>query len=1081
MVLLLLSLIAAAALPAPGPKAIGIESWITASDYPKPALRQGVGGVVGYRLDIDAAGKVVGCRVTGPSGQSALDQPTCDLLIQRAHFAPAADAAGRAVASSYSSRIRWALPPPVARPPVMMFNGRTPFPFAPAGLRFGSKPAFHLPAEPTFEKTPDPVEDPAAASPPADPRVLSGQLPNGLRYAILANNTPRGAVSFRLRVGAGSIDETPAQGGYAHLVEHMMFRGSTNVPDGEFERSLEQMGLAMGSDTTAFTYPETTVYGLDFPPSQQSSTATGLFLLREVADRALILPGPLAAERGVVLSEKRVRDTAALRGETARLNFLLPDQPVSRPTVGTIGTISNATVDGLRNFYHSHYRPERSVLVVVGDVVPADVEADIKARFNDWKPSGPAMPSPGSQIDQRGPEVRIFTDPGASKYARIDWQAPYDHRPDSYEREGDYLADTLAFEILNNRFLRAASAPGAPFIAASAGGEALYHSAIDASIGVRPLEGKLRPAIVAALVEQRRLVRYGVSQAEYDHAVARIRARLAESAASSDTRGTQDLASALLQSFDNEAVFVTPRQSGADVERLLRPMGVADVNRAAVRLFSGNGPLLFVSDTTAPEGGATGLKAAMAAAMTAPLSPPPAVATVAWPYTSFGPPGRIVERQELADLAVTVVRFANGTTATIRQAPGTGQVLLNLAFGAGIGGLPTGRDHALWLLTQAPQTFVLGGLGKADIADINDALFGKTIGASLVASQDRFHLTGRTRPDDLEVEAQLLTAYMVDPAYRPRALRDAVTSETSVRTQLSASVPLTSVRDAGFLLHDHDPRWRGTPSAADLQATTNADLPALLGPALAGPVNMVIVGDMDVDRAIKVAQGTVGALPPRGPRPAVRDFHFPAPAAEAVVETVPGAAQQGMVLAAWPTAGFTADMHNARAIQVLSEVIKARLMAGLREKEGLTYSPDTFVDQAVSQPHFAMLGVQVELPPARANLVFNELDSIVRDLASTPISPDELARARTPMVDNSRRGFAFADYWADALAASDGDPAYFEMIRTKVPDLAKVTPADVQHMAQLYLAARAPFRFVVQPGAPAPVRLSVAARRDRPR
>jgi zinc protease len=192
---------------------------------------------------------------------------------------------------------------------------------------------------------------------------------------------------------------------------------------------------------------------------------------------------------------------------------------------------------------------------------------------------------------------------------------------------------------------------------------------------------------------------------------------------------------------------------------------------------------------------------------------------------------------------------------------------------------------------------------------------------------------------------------------------------------------------------------------------------------------------------------------------------------------VPGAAQQGMALAAWPTAGFTANMENARALQVLSELIKARLMAGLRERDGLTYSPDTFVDQAVTQPHYAVLGVQVELPPAKADAFFAELEAIVQDLAKTPVKPDELARARTPMVDNSRRNFAFADYWADALAGSDSDPAYFEMIRTKVPHLSKVTPADVQRMAQLYLTARPPFRFVVQPGAPLPVALPAAAGR----
>ena len=120
----------------------------------------------------------------------------------------------------------------------------------------------------------------------------------------------------------------------------------------------------------------------------------------------------------------------------------------------------------------------------------------------------------------------------------------------------------------------------------------------------------------------------------------------------------------------------------------------------------------------------------------------------------------------------------------------------------------------------------------------------------------------------------------------------------------------------------------------------------------------------------------------------------------------------------------------------------------------------------------------MELPPAKADAFFGELDVIVQDLAKTPIKPDELARARTPMVDNSRRNFAFADYWADALAGSDGDPAFFEMIRTKLPHLAKVTSADVQRMAQLYLAARPPFRFVVQPGAPVPVTVPPAAMRS---
>ena len=1044
---LLINSIAAATAPSPVP--IDMPGWFGAADYPAKAQHKGLEGIVGYRLAIDANGAVTDCRVTASSGQSSLDRPTCDLLRARGRFKPARDGSGKPVASSYSGKIRWTLPP---APP-----------------RFASRPAFSFSVQPVFEMTPEPVIDPAGMRPPADPRVRFGQLANGLRYAILRNGTPRGGVSFRFRIDGGSADEAVGQAGYAHLIEHMIFRGSTNVPDGELQRSLEQAGLAMGSDTTAFTYPDATIFGLDFPPTPQSNVATGLFLLREVADRALISPGPLPAVRGVVLSERRARDSAGLRMENARLAFLLPGQPVTRSTIGTLEAVSNASADGLRTYYRDHYRPERSTLVVVGDVSPAELEADIRARFADWKPASPAPPQAASlALSRRGSEVRIFVDPGAARYARIDWQSPYDSRPDDYVREADYVANAIVFEILNSRLLRTAARLDAPFTGAIAGQEALFHSAIDTSIAIQPLEGKLRPAIAAVLAEQRRLTLYGISQAEFDRAVARIRAHLAEAAASADLRGSPDLADAILSSMNNASAFVTPRQNEADVDRLMRRMTPADIKRAAVRLFSGSGPLLFVSDRTMPAGGEAALKAVLAAAASAPVAAPPVLAPATWPYASFGTPGRILERKDLADLGVTVARFANGTTATIKQSPGTGQVFLNLAFGSGLSGLPEGRDHALWLLSQAPETFVLGGLAKADIADINDALFGKMVGATLITSTDRFQLMGRTRPADLEAEAQLLTAYVVDPGFRPRALNNSISSSVSLRSQLAASVPLTAARDLAFLLHDHDPRWRITPSAADLQATRAEDLPALLRPALAGPLNLVIVGDIDVERALQVARDTVGALPPRGPRPSIRDTHFPTSATPPVTETVAGAAAQGIAVAAWPTDAFTASMADSRGLQVLAQVIRARLMAGMREREGLTYSPEVFVDQPVSQRHYATLGVQVELPPAKAGTFFTELDAIVRDLARTPINADELARARTPMVDAGRRRFGLAEYWVDALAASDDDPAYFDMIRSKVPDLEKVTAADVQRLASRYLAGRVPFQFVVQPGMPEP-------------
>src|SRR5271167_3250425 len=92
-----------------------------------------------------------------------------------------------------------------------------------------------------------------AADLPPDPAMRFGTLPNGMRYVIMRNQTPGGQASFRLRFAAGSLDESDAEQGLAHLLEHMAFDGSTHVPNGEMVKILERHGLAFGADTNAST------------------------------------------------------------------------------------------------------------------------------------------------------------------------------------------------------------------------------------------------------------------------------------------------------------------------------------------------------------------------------------------------------------------------------------------------------------------------------------------------------------------------------------------------------------------------------------------------------------------------------------------------------------------------------------------------------------------------------------------------------------------------------------------------------------------------------------------------------------
>ncbi|MCE2729818.1 MAG: insulinase family protein [Sphingomonadaceae bacterium] len=86
---------------------------------------------------------------------------------------------------------------------------------------------------------------------PVDDSWTFGVLPNGLRYAVKKNDVPAGQVSIRVRIDAGALHENNDEQGFAHLIEHLSFRGSTFVPDGEAKRIWQRFGVTFGSDSNA--------------------------------------------------------------------------------------------------------------------------------------------------------------------------------------------------------------------------------------------------------------------------------------------------------------------------------------------------------------------------------------------------------------------------------------------------------------------------------------------------------------------------------------------------------------------------------------------------------------------------------------------------------------------------------------------------------------------------------------------------------------------------------------------------------------------------------------------------------------
>jgi len=206
---------------------------------------------------------------------------------------------------------------------------------------------------------------------PGKPRLE--HLDNWLTVCLLENRQAP-IVTSALFYKVGTRDEPAGQGGIAHFLEHMMFKGSAHYGPGEIDRKTQ----ALGGSNNAFTSHDSTGYYFNFAADRWTEA-----LAIEVDRMAALTldPGEVASERQVILEEIAMYDSEpwdALEMEV-QAGLFLP-HPYGRPVLGTREELLATGADELRAFHDRFYRPGNGVLVVAGDLGP-DVMDAIDATF----------------------------------------------------------------------------------------------------------------------------------------------------------------------------------------------------------------------------------------------------------------------------------------------------------------------------------------------------------------------------------------------------------------------------------------------------------------------------------------------------------------------------------------------------------------------------------------------------------------------------------------------------------------------------------------------------------------------------
>jgi zinc protease len=859
---------------------------------------------------------------------------------------------------------------------------------------------------------------------PRDERVQTGKLANGVTWMYRQHATPPGKMALLIHVRTGSLNETEAQRGLAHFLEHMAFNGSENFPGNKLVEYMESIGMEFGADVNAMTSFDQTMYMLFLPDTTPDQVERGLMALSDQVFRMQLDPEEIDKERGVILAELTAGMSAAQRIRDAFIAKVFAGTRLSeRLPIGLESVIRGATRDDFSQYYRTWYRPERITLIMVGDAAPEPYLPLVEKWFGKYTAELAAKDPVGPGLKPFG-EARgfVISDPEYHE-GSVDFYNVQPGHPaaDTVGDERDRLVERAGAWMMQRRLAERAREGTATYREAAVGISGFPRTVdgtlVSASAAGDP--GEWEAMLDELIVEVSRAREHGFNAYELDLA---RKALLAQAEDAVETEETQPARQILMRtgfSVHNEAVLMSATDRYEIWKALLPTLELGEVNEVFAAHYAPGG---FAYVVTLPEKPDVKLPTdaevlAAARAAQARKTEPLADEDRGEPLLESEPtPGRIVERTRDEDLDITSGWLENGVRFHHRfmdYEQGRVYVTVTLAGGeieetaenAGI-------TSAATLVIRQPAT------SRLSSSAINDLMTGRKIQVSGGGRDDMVTFMVSGSPDDLEMGLRLVHALITDGQIEESAFEHWQQAMVQ-QYERQRRVPMMIAYDALLQsVSGNDPRRKMLRSPEQLEPITRAAAQAWFERICSGaPIEVAIVGELSLDDAEPLLEKYLGSLAPRP-----RDASSLAPLRVFAREKGPYTHKldvDTMTPQAMVVVGMlgceASNVPRMRALNLASNILDMRLIKRVREELGLVYTVRTqnVPGQAYTNGGFFFAGAPCD--PDGASVVTIEIDQIFGSLAAEGPTAEEMEQARGQVLNNLDEVLREPTFWVRQL------------------------------------------------------------------